>query len=323
MSRETDFELYFPAVTYYDGAGLHGADARARSTSALELDGSKVCVQDGTTTAAQRRRLSSAPTIIKYQEVKSAKLDEVREGLRGRQVQRAHRRRLAALRAAAEARQAGRSRHPARRDLQGAAGAGGAAARRRLDDDREVDAVCDDQRRGARHQLQEHRRGAEVEEAGRDAAGRHRGRLWRGARPLQGLGGAHHPPCRQLRRSLRAQCRQRARSSASRAASTSCGAPAASSTPRRSGSRRTVTRGRHRPARPGDPVFQCVFGQLRTLCDTGPPAFAGGDCHSKTVSSFRGARSEAACEPGISLRNNILSDNIEIPGLRALARIPE
>ena len=28
------------------------------------------------------------------------------------------------------------------------------------------------------------------------------GSLWRGPRPDQGLGGAHHPPCRQLRRSL-------------------------------------------------------------------------------------------------------------------------
>ncbi len=39
---------------------------------------------------------------------------------------------------------------------------------------------------------QEHRRGAEVEEAGRDALRRHRGRLWREPRPDQGLGGAHH-----------------------------------------------------------------------------------------------------------------------------------
>ena len=43
--------------------------------------------------------------------------------------------------------------HPGRRHLQGAAGAGGAAEGRRLAAAREVDAVCHDQRRGARHQL--------------------------------------------------------------------------------------------------------------------------------------------------------------------------
>ena len=51
----------------------------------------------------------------------------------------------------------------------------------------------------------------------------------------QGLGRAHHPPRRQLRRSLRAQCRRRIEARRFRAASTSSGAPAASSTPRRSG----------------------------------------------------------------------------------------
>ena len=36
--------------------------------------------------------------------------------------------------------------------------------------------------------FQEHRRGDEIEEAGRDALHRHRGRVRRGARPDQGLG---------------------------------------------------------------------------------------------------------------------------------------
>ena len=70
---------------------------------------------------------------------------------------------------------------PGRRHLQGAAGAGGAAEGRRLAAAGEVDAVRHDQRRGARHQLQEHRRGAEIEEAGRDAFRRHRRRLRRRA----------------------------------------------------------------------------------------------------------------------------------------------
>lgn len=49
MSRETELGLMFAAVTYYDGQGfmLH----RARNiTTALDLGGSKVCVQTGTTT---------------------------------------------------------------------------------------------------------------------------------------------------------------------------------------------------------------------------------------------------------------------------------
>jgi hypothetical protein len=41
------------------------------------------------------------------------------------------------------------------------------------------------------------------------AAGRHRGQLRRAAWAHQGLGRAYHPPCRQLRRDVRAQRRQR------------------------------------------------------------------------------------------------------------------
>ena len=145
---------------------------------------------------------------MKYEEMKFGKLDDVIKAYDSGQcdVFTADVSQLYALRL--KLAKPGRPRHPARRHLQGAAGAGGAAARRRLADDREVDAIRDDQRRGARRHLEEHRRGAEVEEARRDAAGRHRRRLRRGARPDQGLGRAHHPPGRQLRRSLRAQCRR-------------------------------------------------------------------------------------------------------------------
>src|ERR1700733_4616114 len=49
MSREADLNVMFPAVTYYDGQGF--LIRRSRNiTSALELDGLKVCVQSGTTT---------------------------------------------------------------------------------------------------------------------------------------------------------------------------------------------------------------------------------------------------------------------------------
>jgi general L-amino acid transport system substrate-binding protein len=49
MSRETQYALHFAGVSYYDGQGFMVPKARNK-TSALELDGSKVCVQDGTTT---------------------------------------------------------------------------------------------------------------------------------------------------------------------------------------------------------------------------------------------------------------------------------
>src|ERR1017187_6653890 len=69
----------------------------------------------------------------------------------------ADRRHLATLCAAPEARQAGRPRHLAGRHFEGAAGAGGAAKGRRLAADREVDAICDAQRRRTRNYLEEYR----------------------------------------------------------------------------------------------------------------------------------------------------------------------
>src|ERR1700748_1602513 len=49
MSRETDYALHFAAVSYYDGQGFMVPKAR-NIDSGLELGGSKVCVQNGTTT---------------------------------------------------------------------------------------------------------------------------------------------------------------------------------------------------------------------------------------------------------------------------------
>jgi general L-amino acid transport system substrate-binding protein len=49
MTRETDLGLLFAAVNFYDGQGLMTRRSR-NINSALELDGSRVCVQTGTTT---------------------------------------------------------------------------------------------------------------------------------------------------------------------------------------------------------------------------------------------------------------------------------
>jgi general L-amino acid transport system substrate-binding protein len=54
MSRETGLGLLFAAVIYYDGQALMVRRDRKR-TSALELGGSKVCVQAGTTTELNLR----------------------------------------------------------------------------------------------------------------------------------------------------------------------------------------------------------------------------------------------------------------------------
>jgi general L-amino acid transport system substrate-binding protein len=48
LSREAELKLLFPAVTYYDGQGFLVRRSMPVQSS-LELDGAKVCVQEGTT----------------------------------------------------------------------------------------------------------------------------------------------------------------------------------------------------------------------------------------------------------------------------------
>jgi general L-amino acid transport system substrate-binding protein len=75
MSREEDYDLYFPAVAYYDGQGFMLPRSRNIET-ALDLNGSKVCVQTGTTTLlnlADYFRVNN----MNYQEMKFDKLDDV------------------------------------------------------------------------------------------------------------------------------------------------------------------------------------------------------------------------------------------------------
>lgn len=75
MSRETDYELHFAAVNYYDGQGFMLRRSR-KIDSALELDGSKVCVLAGTTTQLNLSdyfRLNN----LKYEEVKFAKAEDL------------------------------------------------------------------------------------------------------------------------------------------------------------------------------------------------------------------------------------------------------
>jgi general L-amino acid transport system substrate-binding protein len=75
MSRETNYDLYFPAVAYYDGEAFMLPRSR-NIDSALELNNSKICVQADTTTQLNLADYFRANN-MKYQEVKLAKLDDV------------------------------------------------------------------------------------------------------------------------------------------------------------------------------------------------------------------------------------------------------
>ena len=75
MSREENYDLYFPAVAYYDGQGFMLPRAR-NIESALDLNGSKVCVQSGTTTEANLGDYFRVNN-MKLDEMKFDKLDDV------------------------------------------------------------------------------------------------------------------------------------------------------------------------------------------------------------------------------------------------------
>ena len=77
MARETGYELYFPAVAYYDGEGFMLPRAR-NLDSALELNDSKVCVQSETTTQLNLADYFRTNN-MKYQEMKFGKLEDVIE----------------------------------------------------------------------------------------------------------------------------------------------------------------------------------------------------------------------------------------------------
>jgi general L-amino acid transport system substrate-binding protein len=74
MSREENYDLYFPAVAYYDGQGFMLPRTR-NIDSALELNGSKICVQAATTTELNLADYFKANN-MKYEEMKFPQLDE-------------------------------------------------------------------------------------------------------------------------------------------------------------------------------------------------------------------------------------------------------
>ncbi len=75
LSREENYDLYFPAVAYYDGQGFMVPRSR-NIDSALNLDGSKVCVQESTTTELNLADYFRANN-MKFEAMKFSKLDDV------------------------------------------------------------------------------------------------------------------------------------------------------------------------------------------------------------------------------------------------------
>ncbi len=75
MSREESYDLYFPAVAYYDGQGFMLRRSR-KIDSALDLNDSKVCVQEATTTQLNLADYFRTNN-MKYREMKFGKLDDV------------------------------------------------------------------------------------------------------------------------------------------------------------------------------------------------------------------------------------------------------
>jgi general L-amino acid transport system substrate-binding protein len=78
MSREVEHDLQFAAVSYYDGQGFMVPRARNVS-SALELDGAKVCVQSETTNELNVDDFFRANN-MKYQAVKLGNVDAAVNG---------------------------------------------------------------------------------------------------------------------------------------------------------------------------------------------------------------------------------------------------
>jgi general L-amino acid transport system substrate-binding protein len=77
LSREAELGLAFAGVNFYDGQGLMVRRAR-NVTTALDLDGSKVCVQSGTTTELNLRDFFKASG-MKYESVAAPGLDDARK----------------------------------------------------------------------------------------------------------------------------------------------------------------------------------------------------------------------------------------------------
>lgn len=81
MGRETELGLAFAGINYHDGQGFMVARAR-NVTSALELGGSRICVQDGTTSEGNAAEFFTAND-MKFEMVVARSLEELRKNYDG------------------------------------------------------------------------------------------------------------------------------------------------------------------------------------------------------------------------------------------------
>ena len=206
MGREGDYGVVFPGVTYYDGQAFLVPKSR-NLQSALELDGSKVCVQPGTTTE---------PNFIDFFETNHMKYETVHAGSADEMIKAYEAGRCNVLTTdesglfAMRLQLAKPSDSMILPDVISKEPLGPVV---RQDDMQWFNivkwvnfAMINAEELGVNSK--DHRRRAEVAEVLGQTAGRDGGRLRQTARSFQRLGRARHSGGRQLRRSVRPQRRR-------------------------------------------------------------------------------------------------------------------
>ncbi len=188
MGRESEFGVVFAGRHLLRRTGVSRSQEPQASPSALELDGSKVCIQNGTTSEPNAMDFFET-NHINYRDRPRRHGRRHRVRLSVRQMRRADDRRITALLPALPVSQARRSHDPARRHLEGAAGTGRPAGRHAMVQHRKMGEFRPARRGGARRRLEDRRRRHEVAKALGQTAGRDGGRVRQAARPHGRLGG--------------------------------------------------------------------------------------------------------------------------------------
>ena len=207
LSRDTALGFNFAAVTYYDGQGFLIRKS-LKVNSALELNGASICTQTGTTSELNLSDFFRTHK-IKYELVAFATADEVvkaydtgRCDVFSTDLSQLYAERLKLTNP---------NDHTILPEIISKEPLAPVV---RHGDDQWVDiarwthfAMINAEELGVSSKNIGRR--AEIRPAGSDAAGRHGRHFRRAARPVEGLGRAHHPACWELWRGIRTQSRRR------------------------------------------------------------------------------------------------------------------
>ena len=155
MGRENDLGLVFAGVTYYDGQGFIVPKSR-NLTSALELDGSKVCMQKGTTSEPNAADFFET-NHINYELVEGDTVADVVSNYLDGKCNVLSTDESAALRPALAVPQAKRAHDPPGRHIEGASRTGCPAGRHAVVQYRQVGELRAYRRRGDGGQLEDDR----------------------------------------------------------------------------------------------------------------------------------------------------------------------